>query len=334
VRIPFLIACLCLLLAPLACLADARDENALPVEVLAALRSPDSMELYSLEPDTWRHQTGAPPTQGELHGFAILGHAELSGLDRRIASDAFEASVAAWDGMLAACFEPRHALRVAHAGHVYDLMLCYACQQMEIHRDGKPMTGVGAAGSAKALNELLVAKGIPLPYEYTQAAIDERERERQASREHWARWQQATPRSIAAILEGDASYRSGLPGDVSRLGPALVADVPDRNARILALFEWFGSGAGPWSGYPGYESVPEALLLEYPTAELVAAASSTMTDRQKEGAARLFGGWQFNHDRPHDAAALPAPLKSDLLAHVRAGGDADNIKRAESWLGD
>jgi hypothetical protein len=310
----------------------ASAANEIPDEVTQALQYAPSVILYALEPD------GPPDVNArieQLHGYPILGQAEINGDDRVTAVEQFEASIAEWDGMIAACFEPRHALRATNEGHTYDLLLCYACQQMSVYKDGKPMIGVGAGGSAERLNRLLVAKGLPLPHFYTSQAQAERGRERSESAQRWSRWQQATPRSLVPLLADDEQYAMGLPGDITRLQAPLAGEFPDRNARILVLLEWFGSGAGPWSGYPSYEAVAEKLLLSNDTADLVAAASSpNLTDRQVEGAARLFGGWQFNHDRPRDAANLPKALKQTLLEHVRAQGNTDNIQRAESWLGD
>src|SRR5579872_3379276 len=86
------------------------------------------------------------------------------------------------------------------------------------------------------------------------------------------------------------------------LGPllrALEAAYPDAQRRVLALLEWYGHGAGPWSGYPIYEGVPEALLLTMPVELLVQTAESrNLTLPQTEGTARLFGGWEFSKTKP------------------------------------
>ena len=41
--------------------------------------------------------------------------------------------------------------------------------------------------------------------------------------------------------------------------------------RIRVLLTWFGSGGGRWTGFDMYEEVPEELLLDYPTADVLAA---------------------------------------------------------------
>ncbi len=91
-----------------------------------------------------------------------------------------------------------------------------------------------------------------------------------------------------------------------------------------------GSGAGPWSGYPAYESVAEQMLLEYPTPELVAAVSGRqLSEEEMEGAARLFGGWEFNRSRPSDNALIPDDLKTNLLEHSLRSTDEDKRNRAK-----
>jgi hypothetical protein len=303
----------------------AGAQNRLPAEAQAALQDPESVELYALEP--WKD------SDPRLQGYHVLGKAELDGGQRALAIAEFEASVARWQdgGAIAACFDPHHALRIAHGGHHYDFLLCYQCQGMRVYRDGVRIGGAFAAGSAAPLNALLVARGLPLPHIYTAEARAEREREAREKKVHWARWQQATPRSLAELLAGNAQYEMGAVWELPDLAPALEAEIPDRQQRILALLAWFGSGVGPWSGFPSYESVPERLLLEFDTEELVTVAQSgALTTTQREGAARLFAGWYFSQKRKGKPVSLPDDLKRALLEHVVARGNKDNIERARS----
>ncbi len=53
---------------------------------------------------------------------------------------------------------------------------------------------------------------------------------------------------------------SAVRASASVLTPALAKEFSDVPQRIRALFAWFGSGAGPWSGFPAYEDVPAHLL--------------------------------------------------------------------------
>jgi len=51
---------------------------------------------------------------------------------------------------------------VTAQGHTYDFLICYACQTLEIYRDGRNLTTLHLAGSPKVLNQLLRDAKIPL----------------------------------------------------------------------------------------------------------------------------------------------------------------------------
>jgi hypothetical protein len=122
--------------------------------------------------------------------------------------------------------------------------------------------------------------------------------------------------------------------DLAPLRKALEAQVADKNERILALFSWYGSGRGPWSGFPAYEDIAEKLLLDYRTPELLAAVEGKELNRtQIEGVARLFGGWTFSQHRPNDLKLLPPKLKTQLLKHSQASDDEDKRARANRAFG-
>jgi hypothetical protein len=117
--------------------------------------------------------------------------------------------------------------------------------------------------------------------------------------------------------------------DLAPLRKALEAQVGDKNDRILALVSWYGSGNGPWSGFPAYEDIAEKLLLDYRTPELLAAIEGKeLTTIQVEGVARLFGGRTFSQLRPDDLKLLPPKLKTRLLTHAQASADEDKRARA------
>lgn len=122
--------------------------------------------------------------------------------------------------------------------------------------------------------------------------------------------------------------------EIKALSEALAKEFPDPKQRIRALFFWFASGIGPWTGYPAYEEIVESLLFEYKTPELVAAIEGvTLSDTEKEGAARFFAGWTIDHWRPADNALIPAELKRSLLAHSLKSPDKDKRERALQAFG-
>jgi hypothetical protein len=302
--------------------ANPAKENKLPPEAEQALRAPAKITLYSLEP--WDLST---PRGKTLYGVKILGQTELDGKRSATAIAEFKAAVANWDGMIAMCFDPRHAIRVTAQGHTYDFLLCYECRQLYIYKDEGLLTSLGAAGSPKVLNDLLSAARIPLSKSAEKIAAQDKKADAAE-----ARWRKAMPKSILPLWDGVA--RGPFEPDVAPLRTALAREFPDTRQRILALFAWYGSGEGPWSGFPSYEEIAEKLLLEYPTPDLVAAAETgTLTEPQLEGAARLFGGWPFGKNRPADQKALPPALKKKLLDHSLKSTDQDKRQRARSAFG-
>jgi hypothetical protein len=302
--------------------AGPLGENKLPPEAEQALRAPGKVTLYSLEP--WDIPL---PGAHALRNRTILGQIELDGERRATVIAEFKSAVANWDGMIAMCFDPRHALRVKAKAHTYDFLLCYECHQLYVYRDDKLLARLGAAGSPKALNELLSAAKVPLS---RSGEMIEAEEKKAVAAE--ARWREAMPKSIVPLWDG---VRTEFEPDLAPLRAALAKEFPDARQRILTLFAWYGSGAGTWSGFPGYEEIAEKLLLEYPTPDLVAAAETeTLTEPQLEGAARLFGAWTFGQKRPADLEALPAALKKKLLDHSLKSTDKDKLGRARSAFGE
>jgi len=153
----------------------------------------------------------------------------------------------------------------------------------------------------------------------------------EASQRAVERWVKAMPNSLRPLwpdgLQPDVLMRF----DLTPLDAALNRQFPNKNARILSLLAWYGSGGGPWSGFPVYETVPEQMLFEYSTPELVdAVISATLSEQETEGAARLFGGWEFRSKRPAEITLLPAELKRTLLAHALKSTDKDKVERARS----
>jgi hypothetical protein len=145
---------------------------------------------------------------------------------------------------------------------------------------------------------------------------------------NWDRWLAAMPKAIAAVWSDALAGNYGNV-NVDPLRSALERSTQDEKDRILVLLEWFGSGAGPWSGFPFYETAAEKLLLGYPTTKIVEAiASSRITSTQVEGAARLLGGWSFQQQRPGGLKDVPDVVKSLLWDHVKGTKDTDKLSRA------
>jgi hypothetical protein len=152
--------------------------------------------------------------------------------------------------------------------------------------------------------------------EYRRAAADER------------RWLDAMPSSLKPLWS-NARNQYNPPTefpDLKPLNAALVKQYADTPDRIRALLGWFGSGAGPWSGFPGYEEIVAKLLRQYPTAELISAVEDrNLTDQELEGTARILGSWIPVPDR----TPIPEDLRRTLLDHCLKSQDQDKLERAK-----
>jgi hypothetical protein len=169
--------------------------------------------------------------------------------------------------------------------------------------------------------EWLARRGVTGPREEMEADMRRAEDTRQA----FDAWREATPPCLIPLLDS----MTGSQFDIGPLRRALEDEYPDAHARILELFRWFGSGKGPWSGYPSYEAVPEELLWEYPTAVLAGALTNNpVTQEQTEGAARYFGGWRFKKEKA-EFHMIPAELKQRLMEHTLEHSDPSNAHGAQ-----
>ncbi len=170
-------------------------------------------------------------------------------------------------------------------------------------------------------------RGIVGPRREVVAARARREEAEKVGR----KWLDSMPPALRPLWP---SLQAPIGNDLTPMRVALAAKVPGPADRIRALFRWYGSGAGPWSGFPSYEDVAEKMLLEYPTRDLLAAIEGQDLDEaETEGVARLFGGWRFSQLRRGDGALLPAGLKARLLAHSLASPDEDKQGRARRAFG-
>lgn len=171
----------------------------------------------------------------------------------------------------------------------------------------------------------LSARGIT----FVREEYDEAVRHATVAQAQAERWRAALPTSLAPFF--DDMGGGGQPNP--EWAAALAAEYPDLQQRAVVLFRLFGSGAGPWSGYPTYEHVPEVFLAEMPAQVLIAAAADATDDRVTEGAARLFAGWEVRRRLPGDRVVLPAELKHRLLAHAERCENEDNRARAQTAFG-
>jgi hypothetical protein len=137
-------------------------EELLPAAAAAALEQGTEFELLSLEPN------GGEETEGEnrFYGFEILG---ALAIDDRITRDelvvAFKRGIADnVDREAAACFAPRHGIRVTHDGKVHEFVICFECYITTWYVDGERGGNVNPTNVGQPeFDRVLKGAGIRLP---------------------------------------------------------------------------------------------------------------------------------------------------------------------------
>ena len=139
---------------------DFRDEDLyeIPAPAAAILEQSDHFELLSLDPR--RQMNGADG----FHGFKVLGTAVISDSEiRQKLVSAFERAVAEKPGAIAACFNPRHGIRVSKDRERADFVICFECRQVQVSY-GEAQGEFLINNSAKSLfDSVLQTRGLPLP---------------------------------------------------------------------------------------------------------------------------------------------------------------------------
>jgi hypothetical protein len=176
----------------------------------------------------------------------------------------------------------------------------------------------------EAVMDWLSARGMT----FVREEYDEDERRGVESQKQQATWLAALPASLKPFA--DEMRQSGASSHPAWTA-AVEAEFPDRVQRARAMLELFGSGVGPWSGYPSSEGVPQQLLLGEPLDVLFAAIGDEPSDRVCEGAARLFASWDFRKRTRELRSTISDELRLRLLVHV--GTDPDKLRALERALG-
>jgi hypothetical protein len=134
----------------------AADKNALPDDVLAVLEKADKLEVLSIDPTPARRTAVREGTT--LYGYTILGQTALTDAKARgELLDALKKGIAANDGVAAACFNPRHALRATHEKKTVEVVICFECLSMQYYVDGKRIGSVLTTRSPKGAFDKVLA---------------------------------------------------------------------------------------------------------------------------------------------------------------------------------
>jgi hypothetical protein len=131
----------------------------MPTDAIDALNGADTYELLSLDPGN--HE--APPAN-QFHTWQVLGRVLIDDAATRARlNDALRAG-ASEKVDPAACFEPRHGIRVTHAGQTTDFVICFGCGQAYVLTTGKKDEEFLVSHSPRAVfDEVLKSKSVLLP---------------------------------------------------------------------------------------------------------------------------------------------------------------------------
>ena len=165
--------------------------------------------------------------------------------------------------------------------------------------------------------------------EYPLAAFRETEADAERAQAAFERWVVAAPPCLSdLVLEFD---EFGDPARPDVWATAVQDAYPEKDQRALALLAWHGSGCGPWSGYPAYETAVEKLIEGMSTSSISEAIGAPgVSDAQLEGAARYLAGRCSREQRDQ----VPLALRKRLVEQIEGTGDEDKIVRVRKLLGE
>jgi hypothetical protein len=142
-------------------------QNRIPEPVERLFDKAETFELYSLDPDEPRTDKDGKPAavKDGFHGWKVLGKTEVKGAaERKRLADALRLGAEDNFGMAAACFIPRHGIRLTGDGKTVDLVICFQCLQVEVFVNGDSKKGFLTTDEPqKAFDAVLKAAGVKLP---------------------------------------------------------------------------------------------------------------------------------------------------------------------------
>lgn len=125
--------------------SEAQIKKAFPDGAYSFFQNAKSITLYSLKPDS--------PVEGagDFHGYTILAKTEIK--DERfgyLIKRSFLNSFSLGSGR-AACFNPRHGLRLEDGEKEFDIMICFECGWFIAYFEGKEGNGDIIGGPAEII---------------------------------------------------------------------------------------------------------------------------------------------------------------------------------------
>ena len=125
-------------LALVACLSGCYSSKPIPVDADQAFQNATEFELFSLDP----FPSERIDRKKNFRRWSVLGSTSVKNQETRekLITD-FKAGIAEHRGRAAACFNPRHGVRVVHEGSTHEFVICFECFQVRWYIDGVETRG-------------------------------------------------------------------------------------------------------------------------------------------------------------------------------------------------
>jgi hypothetical protein len=102
--------------------------NVIPAAAAAILEQPDQFELLSLNPQLQQEAAGV-----DYHGFRVIRTVVIKDAEtRQRLVSSFKIAVAENQGTVAACFNPRHGMRVTRNQKQVEFVICFECNRVRV----------------------------------------------------------------------------------------------------------------------------------------------------------------------------------------------------------
>jgi hypothetical protein len=129
--------------------------NVIPAPAASLLERADRFELLSLDPNIQLRVA-----EEDFHGYRVLETVVIADpeIREKLVSD-FRKAVAENQGVAAACFNPRHGIRVTRNEKRADFVICFQCDQVQVY--GEVRAEFLITNSAEKLfDSVLRSKGV------------------------------------------------------------------------------------------------------------------------------------------------------------------------------
>ena len=111
----------------------------IPADAKTLLEQAERFELYSLDPDPSKRDESSP---NAFQRWKVLGSTTILNADTRKALvTALKKGVEENQGMVAACFNPRHGIRVTKGDKTADFVICFECYRAQVYFEKEKAQG-------------------------------------------------------------------------------------------------------------------------------------------------------------------------------------------------